>query len=599
MTTPVRQAYPGEHPAAPDPATAPDPRPPGGGDGPTAGEGRTAGDGPTAAEVYDRLAGWLAEAVLAPDAGLTAPLRDLGVDSLDLIRTARRIEAGFGVQVQLRELFGPELTAARLAELVAERAAGRGGAAAAPPGAAHGPVVLTPAQEHAWEEQTGDRGHWNQAMLFTTRPGIEPGLFAEAVRRLVAGHASLRLAVEERPARRPRQLAAALATDGPPEAALGAVLDTVDVSELADAALSAAITLRCAVEQRSLDPGAGRVARFVRFDAGPRRPGRLLITVHQMAVDMVSWSVLLADLEEVYTALEAGRRDVWPTEGTSYPEWARALAAHARTPEAEEQAEWWTEVARTPAGLPPDHPVADPRAVNTAATAATHREEFPGDLTARLHTAARTHRAHPGDLVLHALGQVLADRLGEPAVRLDVLRHGREETVGDTRLSRTTGWFTTTVPVRLDFAPGTPAERLARTVGHLAALPGGGVGFGALARHGRPRIAAALRAVAPSDVSFDFEGDDADTLPLGTLLPDVAPEPVGDITAGHWTRPHPVEVIATTDDGVLRVEWWYSTALHEEATVRALADRHRAALTALLDALSGPGAPGAPQAPTR
>ncbi|KIF04968.1 hypothetical protein PL81_15745, partial [Streptomyces sp. RSD-27] len=115
----------------------------------------------------------------------------------------------------------------------------------------------------------------------------------------------------------------------------------------------------------------------------------------------------------------------------------------------------------------------------------------------------------------------------------------------------------------------------------------------------RPRIAAALRAAAPSDVSFDFEGDDADTLPLGTLLPDIAPEPVGDITAGHWTRPHPVEVIATTDDGVLRVEWWYSTALHEEATVRALADRHRAALTTLLDALSGPGAHGAPQAPTR
>ncbi|MFJ7169242.1 condensation domain-containing protein [Streptomyces globosus] len=587
MTTPVRPANPEAAPA-PAPAAAPPPRPPSGGDG------AAGGAAPTAAEVYDRLADWLAEAVLAPDADLTAPLRDLGVDSLDLIRTARRIEAGFGVQVQLRELAGPELTAARLAELVADRAARRGGAEATPPGTAQGPVVLTPAQEQAWEEQTGDRGHWNQALLFTTRAGIDPELFAEAVRRLVAGHASLRLAVEDRPARRPRQTAAALATDGPPEAALGAVLDTVDVSEVADADLSAAITLRCAVEQRSLDPAAGRTARFVRFDAGPSRPGRLLITVHQMAVDMVSWSVLLADLEEVYTALEAGRHDVWPTEGTTYPEWARALAAHARTPEAEDEAEWWTEVARTPATLPPDHPVADPRAVNTAATAATHREEFPEGLTARLHAAARTHRAHPGDLVLHALGEVLAERLGEPAVRLDVLRHGREESVGDTRLSRTTGWFTTTVPVRLDLAPGTPAERLARTVGHLAALPGGGVGHGALARHGRPRIAAALRAAPPSDVSFDFEGDDADTLPLGTLLPDTAPEPVGDITAGHWTRPHPIEVIATTEDDTLRVEWWYSTALHEEATVRALATRHRAALTALLDALAGPGAPDAP-----
>ena len=565
MTAPVRP-----HTAEPAPAAGP-----------------SASHAPSAEEVRVKLVDWLAEAVLTPDADLTAPLRDLGVDSLDLIRTARRVESAFGVRVQLRELFAPGLTTTGLAGIVAERAALRGATEAAPPGTAHAPVVLTPSQEQAWEEQTGERGQWNQALLFTTRPDVDPERFAEAVRRLVAGHASLRLAVEERPARRPRQQTSALATDGPATTALGPVLDTVDVRALADAELTAAVTLRCAAEQRSLDPHAGRVARFVRFDAGPSRPGRLLIVVHQLAIDMVSWSVLLADLEEVYTALEEGRSDVWPTEGTSYPEWAQALAAHARTPEAQEQAQWWTEVARTPAALPPDRPVADARAVNTAATAATHREEFPAELTARLHAMARAHRAHPGDLVLHALGEVLAERLGEPAVRVDVLRHGREETVGDTQLARTTGWFTTTVPVRLDLAPGAPAERLARTVGHLAALPGGGVGHGALARHGRPRIAAALRAAPPSNVSFDFEGDDADALPLGTLLPDIAPEPVGDITAPHWARPHPVEVIATTDDGTLRVEWWYSTALYGETTVRALATRHREALTTLLHALTG------------
>ncbi|MEU8500130.1 condensation domain-containing protein [Streptomyces lavendulae] len=608
MSAPVRRRAAGAEPAGgTDPASG---STPGSGAGPAGGAaapalpdpalpGPAPAAGPSAEEVHARLRDWLAEAVLVPDADPSAPLRDLGVDSLDLIRTARRIEVAFAVRVQLRELFAPGLTTARLADLVAERAARRGGGGTAPPGTAHEPVVLTPSQEQAWEEQTGERGHWNQAMLFTTRPDIDPGLFAEAVRRLVAAHASLRLAFEEPPARRPRQRTAAVAVDGPPGAALGAVLDTVDVRALTGAGLSAAVTRRCADEQGRLDPGSGRVARFVRFDAGPSRPGRLLIVVHQLAIDMVSWSVLLADLEEVYTALEAGRDEVWPTEGTSYPQWARALAAHARTPEAEAQAGWWTEVARTPATLPTDREVADPRAANTAATAATHREEFPADLTVRLHAVARAHRAHPGDLVLHALGEVLAERLGEPAVRLDVLRHGREETVGDTHLARTTGWFTTTVPVRLEPLGGTPAERLARTVGHLAALPGGGVGHGALARHGRPRIAAALRAAPPSDVSFDFEGDDVGALPLGSLLREVAPEEVGDITAPHWTRPHPVEVIATTDGGVLRVEWWYSTALHEGTTVRALAARHRSALTALLDALAGPALPGAGEAPTR
>jgi non-ribosomal peptide synthase protein (TIGR01720 family) len=540
--------------------------------------------GPAPEEVRAKVAEWIAEAVLTPEVDPAAPLRDLGVDSLDLIRTARRVEATFGVRVQLRELFGPETTMERLAALIAERAARRGSPGAAPPGAEHGPVVLTPAQEQAWEEQTGDRSHWSQALLFTTRPGVDPDAFAEAVRRLVAGHASLRLAVEAPPARRPRQRAVPVAPDGPPADALAGTLDTVDVSALDDAELSAEVTRRCAAEQGALDPCAGRVARFVRFDAGPERPGRLLVAVHQLAIDMVSWSVLLEDLQELYEALAVGRRDVWCAEGTSYPEWARVLADHARTPEAEAEAEWWTEVARTPAGIPLDHEVPDPRAANTAATAATHREELPEELTDRLHAAARAHRAHPGDIILHALGEALSGWLDEPAVRVDILRHGREESVGDSHLTRTTGWFTNTVPVRLDLATGTSVGRLARTVGHLAAMPGGGVGHGALGRHGRPRIAAVLRSAPPSDISFDFEGDDADTLPLGGLLTDVAPEPVGEITAPHWVRPHFIEVIATTDDGVLRVEWWYSAALHDETTVRRLAARHRTALVALLAA---------------
>ncbi|WP_051859280.1 condensation domain-containing protein [Streptomyces xanthophaeus] len=548
-------------------------------------------DGAAPAAVDDvraHLAEWLAEAVLEPAPDLAAPLRDLGVDSLDLIRAARRIESAYGVRVQLRELFAEDMTVEHLSLLVTERAGRRreGAGPLAEPGAAHGPVVLTPSQEQGWEDQNGSRAHWNQSMLFTTRPDLDPGVLAETVRRLVAGHASLRLAVEARPAKRPRQTVAVLTPDTPLD-----IVDTVDTRELDDAELSEAVTLRCSLEQRSLDPGTGRVVRFVWFDAGPARPGRLLIAVHQLAFDMVSWSVLIEDLERLYAALAVGDDgdDVRCTEGTGYPEWALALAAYARTPEAEAEAEWWTEVARTPGQVPLDRRPgdgsdghADPRAVNTAATAATHVSRFGPEFTGRLFRAARAHRCHPGELLLHALGEALGAWQGQDAVRVDVLRHGREEVVGDTDLARTTGWFTTTVPVRLDLAPGTPAERLARTVGHLAALPGGGIGHGALSRHGRPRISAALRGAPPSDVSFDFEGDDADGLPLGTLLLDVADEPVGEITGPDWVRPHLIEVIATTDDGVLRVEWWYSGALHDEATIARLAARHRDALAALV-----------------
>nr|AGR39417.1 StnR [Streptomyces sp. TP-A0356] len=564
--------------------------------------------GPTLEEIRARLDAWLADTVLTPEADLSAPLLDLGVDSLDLIRTARRVEAAFGVRVQLRELAVPEMTTALTGR------AGRRASRPPPyrrrrtarrrprPGRAHPSpgAGLGGADRRPGPLEPGDALHhpagppWRAVRRGRPPPGRRARLAALG-RRGPPGPAAPAAGGGHRPRRPARR--------GPrPGAGHGghlrtrrrrtaghghpALRDRTARPRPADRTRGPVRPLRLGPDPpgATADPHPSARVRHGLLVRPPGRPG-------QLAFDMVSWSVLLEDLEELYTALEAGRRDVWCAEGTPYPEWARALAAHARTPEAEAEAEWWTDVVRTPATIPLDHAVADPRAANTARTAATYREEFPQELTTRLHTAARAHRAHPGDLVLHALGEALAGWLDETAVRVDILRHGREEAVGDSHLARTTGWFTTIVPVRLDLAPGTAAERLARTVGHLAAQPGGGVGYGALSRHGRPRISAALRAAPPSDISFDFEGDDADALPLRTLLPDMAPEPVGDITAPHWTRPHLIEVIATTDDEVLRVEWWYSTALHDEATVRDLAARHRAALTALLDA-AAPDAAG-------
>ncbi|MFH8344343.1 condensation domain-containing protein [Streptomyces sp. NPDC018045] len=532
---------------------------------------------PDREDVTAHLTAWLEEAALVPDPDPEAPLRDLGVDSLDLIRAARQVDQVFGVHVPLRDLLADALTLPGLVRLVLERAGTRRGPSAH--GLAHPFTVLAPPQEQAWETQPPQRDQWNQAMLFTTGPDVDPTTLQDAVRRLVAGHQSLRLAFDAKPARRPEQRAEALGADD----RLPDVFDVVDLTETPDDRLSEAVTLRCAVEQRSLDLRAGRVLRVVWFDAGSGRRGRLLVVAHQLTVDMLSWSVLLADLQDLYLRLAAGDTEARCDEGTPYLRWAEALAAYARTPEAEQEAVWWNRVARTPGHVPLDVPHADPWAANTAATAATHREEFTKEETEALLTRAPgLLGCHPGEVVLHALGETLAAWRGGDAVRLDILSHGREETVGDVDLTRTTGWFTTTVPISLDLSPGTPHERVARTHGHLAALPTGGVGHGALRQHGRPRISAALRGAEPSAVSYDYEGSDADDVPLGELLLDVADEPVGDITAPDWVRPHLIEVIVTTDDGVLCVEWWYSTALHHHRTIQRLAADHRAALRALL-----------------
>ncbi|WP_237528336.1 hypothetical protein, partial [Streptomyces sp. SID337] len=45
-----------------------------------------------------------------------------------------------------------------------------------------------------------------------------------------------------------------------------------------------------------LDPARGEMVRVVWVDAGLERPGQLIVLVHHLVVDGVSWRVLVPDL---------------------------------------------------------------------------------------------------------------------------------------------------------------------------------------------------------------------------------------------------------------------------------------------------------------
>src|SRR5262249_5294042 len=77
--------------------------------------------------------------------------------------------------------------------------------------------------------------------------------------------------------------------------------------------------------QRSLDLAAGPLWRVVRFDLGRGRPPRLLIVVHHLVVDGVSWRVLLEDLETACGQLTRGERVRLPRKTTSFLRWAERL----------------------------------------------------------------------------------------------------------------------------------------------------------------------------------------------------------------------------------------------------------------------------------
>ncbi len=141
------------------------------------------------------------------------------------------------------------------------------------------------------------------------------------------------------------------------------------------------------------------------------------------------------------------------------------------------------------------------------------------------------YRTQVNDVLLSALGRVLADWTGADRVTVALEGHGREEELDEgADLSRTVGWFTTQYPVTL-----TPAGRddwgttLKSVKERLRAVPRRGLGYQALGHLGSPAPEArALGQLPLPDVCFTYHGS-------GRRPPEATSRPSPTYRAGTWT----------------------------------------------------------------
>ena len=231
----------------------------------------------------------------------------------------------------------------------------------------------------------------------------------------------------------------------------GACLQTVDA--LSDEALAGA--------RSRLNPAAG-VMLSALWVAGTRQ---LAVIVHHLAIDGVSWRIVLEDINIAWAQHREGQPIALPATGTSFARWASLLAEHARAPEVVGQAQMWRQVEMVPAILPAVRPEVDTYASAGSFSVALDTETtrvLLGEVPAAFHAGIQ-------DILLIAFGLAVAEFMGTGGapIAIDVEGHGRyEELAADIDLSRTVGWFTTKYPVSLTVG----ALRWAQVIAGDAAL---------------------------------------------------------------------------------------------------------------------------------
>ncbi|HEV2735411.1 MAG TPA: condensation domain-containing protein, partial [Longimicrobiaceae bacterium] len=497
----------------------------------------------------------------------------LGGDSIVAIQLSSRA-ARAGLRFSLRELFRSP-TVAALA-----RVASRPGVADAEQGAVEGPVPLTPVQAWFLARELPEPHHFNHAMLLEPGERLDAEVLRGAVAALLEHHDALRL----RFAREGGTWTQRCAAPG------GEVpFERVDLSALPDAALREEIGRAAAGRQGSLDLEHGPLVRAVLFDAGPERAQRVLLVVHHLAVDAVSWGVLLEDLESACRQLSRGEAPRLPEKTTSFRRWAERLHAYARSEEPKTELPFWTEQARAAAPLPVDLAGGE----NTAGSARTVVSTLGEEETRALLTGVpAAYRTQVNDVLLCALAQAFRAWTGERTLRIHLEGHGREDLFPGVELGRTVGWFTSLFPVRLELEGEEPGEALGSVKEQLRAIPRRGIGYGVL-RHlsDDPEVREALARAPEPEVSFNYLGQLGQGL-SGESLFRPAREPVGPGSSPLGRRAHLLEVDARVSGGRLQVGWTYGEHVHARATVERLAEEYARALRTLIAHCTAPGAGG-------
>ncbi|HEY7817181.1 MAG TPA: condensation domain-containing protein, partial [Vicinamibacteria bacterium] len=425
--------------------------------------------------------------------------------------------------------------------------------------AVEGRVPLTPIQRWFFEQELPERHHFNQSALLDLGQAVDPTLLERVVHALLTHHDALRLRYEpDGEAWRQFQV--------PVEE--NSVFRHVDLGAVPAEARDSAIEEVANGLQRSLHLSTGPLVRVALFETGTGSD-RLLIVVHHLAVDGVSWRVLLEDLWSGYQQMIAGEETPrLPPKTTSFQAWAERLEQHARSEAMAEEAPYWLELSgRKPAALPVDFPGGENDLASAESVVVSLSPEETGALLSEVPAVYRT---QINDVLLTALAQSFRNWTGETGLLLELEGHGREELFSDVDLSRTVGWFTTIFPVWIEIQGVSGAgETLKKVKEQLRRIPRRGIGFGLL-RYLRGDEELSRQLASRAEVSFNYLGQFHQMIPEG-LPVRLLTGSGGARESDRGERGHLIEINGGVIDSRLQMVWSYSRRLHKRETMERLA----------------------------
>ena len=483
---------------------------------------------------------------------------EVGGDSIISIQIVARAQEA-GIQLTTKQLFQNQT--------IAEQAAVAGVLTNVQhqQGIVTGEIPLTPIQHWFFEQNLQQMYHFNQSMLLSVSPQIEPDLLFQVVEKILEHHDALRLRYHKT-SNYWQQINSGLSERIP--------FQVVDLSKFSENEQLSLLEETATRQQASLNLTDGPIMGVVLFNLGNQTEARLLIIIHHLAVDGVSWRILLEDLFEAYNQLSKGETIKLPRKTTAFQDWAVRLVEYGQSQKCQKELEYWLDQPWSGiVSLPMDYP--EGQANNTMGNAVNVTGRLSQEETkALLQEVPSAYNTQINDVLLTALVVSLGDWIGTETVLIDLEGHGREELFADVDLSRTVGWFTSMFPVKLQLSSEDIGEALKSIKEQLRQIPERGIGYGIL-RYLSPdkNIRIQLAALPKAEISFNYLGQ-FNSSQFQKVVWQTTRDLTGPNQSIQGNRTHLLGINSLIAEGQLQIIWTYNSCIHKDTTIANLAEKY-------------------------
>lgn len=492
---------------------------------------------------------------------------DLGGDSLVLLQLVSRANQ-MGFRLTVKQLFQCQ-TISELVGVISTTPTVH-----AAQDIVTGPIPITPSQyRFLVERKTPTPHHWNVSELFEVRQPLTPELMEQVVQQLLTHHDALRLRFVQTDSKW-QQFNAGI-TEAIP-------FENVDLSSLPESKQWQAIEVAATKLQASLNLSEGPIVRVMFFNLGAQK-SRLLVVVHQLAIDAISSQILKEDFQTALYQLSHSQTIKLPPKTTSFKQWAERLTKYAQSTELRQELKYWLSLPWSRfLRLPVDYPGGN----NTNASSRFVSVKLSAEETRTLMVVSSTHHTQLNEVLLIALAQTLAQWLKTNTVLVDLVRHGRETLFEDLDLSRTIGFFISYTPVFFNLDGISHSIDVLKSVKEqLRYIPNGGIGYDLLRLLNEDqKIKKKMQALPRAEVQFNYLGhfDQIFDSSENTILRP-AKESIGPTHSPRGIRYYPLSIIAGICEDQINLNFVFSKNLHRFSTIKKLSQNFVESLHKLIN----------------